>query len=648
MSTDGIIAVSVSGWSMDPTFSARVRFASVPTAATTGSGSWQLTVGPASTDVVIIITVFAANQTTALESLEQRFTIKRDPSGARRRLEPSACSSHGFGWTPGTSAPATDPVWNGRLHPRLSWSGGTTHEFPDLTVDLSFVRVTEYLKKALGGALESEYSDHVDPNDPHHGCVLHALEYTGSLGPKTWFVLVPPALNTAVVIDLISNNWTRREASNRAPRAVNALVYLRSRVTKRDKKTPNRDVLDTYSEIEKTPIVGWMNRFFAEPPAATPFFARPNAAWDSFPAIGFERQFVGSRNAPLLVQPWPSGISYDVLYRGNVRLLLDRLAICMSASGAIARSSVFDIRCGRIGVAGFSGGGNEAIKVWRADRRNIDELYLFDPQSFRQDQGKGVSLLIDAKGAVAPDLREWYRDTGKRLRMIGGLQHGDALLIANTLQADWRNLLSSAEAGRGAPPRVWVKPTTFEFRAGLGDGEIYSRAFLVPLPAGTKDDLSERRLSATGSPASALTKATGLELVENKNPLQTTVRIVALKHNETLDCSHAELAGFLHTVWGPQIQGRGPARLWKTREANPNMLVSDTATLASLRKLLAWYMMYGQIQKAFEDDEKQGFLIHRAYSVRHQWTTPGGENDATRGASFRGHFELCLRDSAFR
>lgn len=644
MSADGILTVSVSGMAMDPRFRARVRFESMPAGQSLGDGNWRLMLGPAVTQLDITIIVLASDQKTVLEALEQRFSV-RTVAGSRV-LVPGVCKSHGHGWKDGTTPALTDIEWSARLHPRLAWSAAGGHEFQGLTVDLGFVNVARHLMQALGGVLESEYGVSSSDPRPHHGCVLHALECTTQPGPRTWFALVPPSLDTAPDNPLKGKDWQPRDPGRLAPRSVDMLVYLRSRVFQGGR-------MQTYDAIEKTPIAGWMQRFYFEPPATTPFFARPGARWESYPNVGVERQLAGAGKSVVLVQPWPSGLDYGVLYQGNLRPLLDSLARCLAAQGAIARASLFDLRSGRIGLAGFSGGGNEAIKVWRAAQQTVSELFLFDPQSFRADQSRADQhLLIDSSGRVAADLQAWYRDERARLRLIGGLQHADALFIAGVLEPDWRKKLAAAESGQGPPPRVWVRPDSFEFRVGVGTAEIYSRAFLVPAgpsASGQKDELAPHRLSAVGAPASALTKATGLEWVEKKDQLlKTTVRITALKRDATLDCSHAEVAGFLETLWMPQAPGRYPLNLWQTREANPDAIVRNEATWTSLRKLLAWYVMYGQSQETYEADDKRGFLIHRAYSVRHQWTLPGGEGDATRGAGFRGYWESCLRHSAFQ
>jgi hypothetical protein len=398
-----------------------------------------------------------------------------------------------------------------------------------------------------------------------------------------------------------------------------------------------------------------MQRFFAEPPRKAPFFAQPGTEWNSFPNIGFERQLVRSGKSLLLIKPWPSGLDYgSLLGSGTLRPILNHLMICLAGNGLVAKDSLTGPRCGRIGLAGFSGGGNEAIKVWRVNRGQIDELYLFDPQSFRLDQNNqknNVWLFFDANGKIVRDLLEWFRGEDKYLRLIGGLQHPDALMIAANLLPKWRSLLEDYEAGRvNKPPRVWVKPSTLAYRTGIGDGETYAYAMLFNFNSpGALPDLLQCRLTPPGSPASALTHATGLEWIEDaNNPLVTKVNIKVLSRVETLNCSHAELAGFLHTLWLPPISGRYPAKLWKERESRASAYISDLKLFESMRLLLAWYIMYGQTQKPFDDDRAKGILIHRSYSVRHQWTTPGGEHDGTRGDKFIGHWEMCLRHSRFR
>jgi hypothetical protein len=502
MSADGILTVSVVGWDIDPKFLARVQITSLPAAQPVGMGRWRIAIGPTVTRVEITLTVRNADLSKPLESLEQVFGV--ETSNNIRTLRPVLCYNHGDGWSPGSPPVATDPIWHRRLHPRLHWSADSAHEFPGLVIDFAFVVVTAYLKGI--SSLEYVYNHAADPNDPHHGCQLHALEFTNKSGPKTWLVCVPPSLDTSLTNVLRRDNWKRGVPKERAQSSVDALVYLRSRVTRNDQ-------LHTYTKIEETSIAP-MARFFAEPPANAPFFAQPDGKWDSFPNIGFERQLVRSGKSLLLIKPWPSGLDYgSLLSSGTLRPILNHLMICLAGNGLVAKDSLSGPRCGRIGLAGFSGGGNEAIKVWRVNRGQIDELYLFDPQSFRLDQNNpknSVWLFFDANGKIAGDLLEWFRDDNKYLRLIGGLQHEDALLIADNLLPKWRSLLDDYEAGRGnKPPRVWVKPSTFAYRTGIGDGETYAYAMLFNSKSpGALPDLSQCRLTPPGSPASALTQAT--------------------------------------------------------------------------------------------------------------------------------------------
>ena len=245
-------------------------------------------------------------------------------------------------------------------------------------------------------------------------------------------------LNTAEVNHLKVDKWDRGRAPRRVASSIDALICLRSRVT-----LPSGE-MHTYDTIEKTPIAGWMNRFFAEPPSTAPFFAGPNGLWDSGPVVGFERQLVNSGKPIIVVQPRQTG--WTTPYPSERRRTgADGSAADLSCGGWRRRlGDIVNARTGRLGLCGFSGGGNEAIKVWRADRNSFDELYLFDPQSYRNDQGaKGEVLLIDSAGSLVGELRNWYRDERHRLRLIGGLQHGDALSIATLLEPGWRAALAA-------------------------------------------------------------------------------------------------------------------------------------------------------------------------------------------------------------
>ena len=345
------------------------------------------------------------------------------------------------------------------------------------------------------------------------------------------------------------------------------------------------------------------------------------------------------------------------LYTPNLRGTLDHVLIALRANGAISLGNVLDIQTARIGVAGYSGGGNEAIKVWnKANHRNVDELYLLDPQSFAKDQGRGVTLLVNEKGALVPALREWFKDDRRRLRMIGGLQHEMALFIANLLDPDWKKKLVARESSDAPAPRVWCKPTETKFRLGLGDDIIYSWA-LLPQPKDGKFDaasLAGHRLSAAGGTASALTSETGLELIEEKKPNEVACRVTALGKDVKFPVSHAELAGFLRTVWVPgrdasmqDAPGREEQDFWKRRQQNGNPKVVDEPILGDLRNLVSLYLLHGRDrEQSFNRDKLP--VIHRAFGVRHQWVSSGGEKDPSRGAKFDGYFFLCLRDSAFR
>jgi hypothetical protein len=426
----------------------------------------------------------------------------------------------------------------GCFHPRLSVGTESGHEFPFLVVNLTFVHATAFL--AREPEMLPAYNNDVGPR-PHHGCDLQALEFTHKDGPVTWFVTVPPALNTAESNPMRPKGWSRGEASGRGARAFDVLVYLRPRLAKNGK-------LVTYSELRETPLLGRLNRLVAVPKPEWPFFAGPSAGWKPGPSVGFEQQLIESGKQILVVHPWPSGLNFGHLYTPNLRRTLDHVLTALRANGAISLGNVLDIQTARIGVAGYSGGGNKAIKVWKANHRTVDELYLLDPQSFVKDQGEGGTLLVSEKGAINPALREWFKDDRRRLRMIGGLQHEMALFIANTLDPNWKKKLIARETSGAPAPRVWCKPTETKYRLGLGDDAIYSWAFLPP-PKDSKFDaasLAGHRLTPRrGGEFSHLGHRS--ELIEEKNRTKSRVGDRASRRMSS-SVSHAEFAGFLRSV----------------------------------------------------------------------------------------------------
>jgi pimeloyl-ACP methyl ester carboxylesterase len=151
-------------------------------------------------------------------------------------------------------------------------------------------------------------------------------------------------------------------------------------------------------------------------------------------------------------------------------------SICRSlwADGTIATSVCDSLRIGRIAVAGFSSGGDDAFAAMNTRPDKIDELYLFDPTGINANQSA---------------IEAWFHRGGKKLRMFGGgYRHHVMLDIA-------RNLASSDAT---------VKPVTRD--AWDGSGPVYPAA--VRCAAATGQVLS----SLTDPALSKLSVDTGLFL----------------------------------------------------------------------------------------------------------------------------------------
>jgi len=652
MAGDGLLPVMLFQDGTNAKFKARVSVGPTFAIVNPGSETPLFRVAPGVLLVFLAIQINEPDGKTPMEVVNQFCRVATDSQGVRSLVPTECWTAHAGSKTEQVGSKVV-AKWKGRFHPRLSVGAASGHEFPFLVVDLTFVHATAFL--ARDPEMDPAYNKDIGPR-PHHGCDLQALEFTHKDGPATWFVTVPPALNTAELNPMRPRGWSGGETSDRGARAFDVLVYLRPRLAKNGK-------LVTYTELGDTPLLGRLNRLVAVPKPEWPFFAGPSAGWNPGPSVSFEQQLIESGKKILVVHPWPSGINFGHLYTPNLRRTLDHVLTALRANGAISLGNVLDIQTARIGVAGYSGGGNEAIKVWKANHHTVDELYLLDPQSFAKDQAKGGTLLVSEKGAPLPALREWFKDDRRRLRMIGGLQHEMALFIANTLDPSWKKKLTARETSEAPAPRVWCKPTETTYRLGLGDDMIYSWALLPPPPKGGKFDaasLAAHRLSAPGATASSLTSDTGLELIEEKKPNEVAVRVTALTKDVKFPVSHAELAGFLRSVWVPGRPESGKEaplpdekEFWSRRQKNGNAKVVDEPTLDDLRNLVSLYLLHGRDRqesfnhdKALNRDKPPG--IHRAFGVRHQWAASGGEKDPSRGAKFEGYFYLCLRDSAFR
>jgi hypothetical protein len=216
-----------------------------------GSETPLFRIAPGVQLVFLAIQINEPNGKTPMEVVNQFCRVATDSQGIRS-LVPTKC------WTEHAGSAGSKVVvakWKGRFHPRLSVGAASGHEFPFLVVDLTFVHATAFL--ARDPEMDPAYNKDVGPR-PHHGCDLQALEFTHKDGPATWFVTVPPALNTAELNPMRPRGWSGGETSDRGARAFDVLVYLRPRLAKNGK-------LVTYTELGDTPLLGRLNRLVAVP-----------------------------------------------------------------------------------------------------------------------------------------------------------------------------------------------------------------------------------------------------------------------------------------------------------------------------------------------------------------------------------------------
>lgn len=286
-------------------------------------------------------------------------------------------------------------------------------------------------------------------------------------------------------------------------------------------------------------------------------------------------------------------------------------------------------------MAGYSHGGRMAVEAWSnaALRRVIDELYLFDPQMDMSTKPPRTGL------PNVGELMQWLDTNGRRrhFRLIGGsIQHANGLVLVNQLLPKWREQLERYEKNPASEPAplAWCRPKAPEFWRGLGQFGYYAWAFWPQpnqqnkqnyLPKDTKtpppafDD-------ASSSTRGELTKLTNIEIVRDDANTVIIRRVNARKTVTLHTVSKAELAGFAGVQWLVNMKRKA---------------IADDDELDVFAKAAIDCLVFGDDPTAKTKKHDLG------HGVRHQWAIAGGEDDATRGAQFKGYLYLCLRDSGF-
>jgi hypothetical protein len=222
----------------------------------------------------------------------------------------------------------------------------------------------------------------IDEYDSDHliGSTLRALAYTGGK-PLLWFATYPDRLAFPPSTE------------------ISCLVFFR----------PQND---PYSRIDQRHTMRRLNRFLLSPVTMAP---TPDAeGWKADQIIkatypwlraGFEQAVVDSGRHVVLLQPWPSGVSFGDAGGKELPNLVFAALRFLWAETEIAMDR-FDLQLGRLGLSGYSAGGTALWQALRANMGRVSEVYAFDAG----DTDKNPKLI-----------EEWFRQHGDtRLRMSGG------------------------------------------------------------------------------------------------------------------------------------------------------------------------------------------------------------------------------------
>ncbi len=245
----------------------------------------------------------------------------------------------------------------------------------------------------------------------------------------------------------------------------------------------------------------------------------------------------------------------------------------------------------RVGVGGFSSGGNSALKAIKEFGGSIDELYLFDPGKF-----EGSELL-----------RPWLGGkSGRKLCMIaGGYQQTNMPSVGLP-----DSMINSTSVG------FWFTDLTYLKALSAPGGPIEQFDHLVTANAA----------AVATTPA---TVATGLfRIVAPNAAVQSPIVLEGRFQN-----AHGAQSTKAHRIPGDTLPSEAEAASFAHFGAVTRPVQSDS-DVGSVAAAIV-------IQKGPEPD--------RIKALRHSWASCGGKSaDGTRtAADYKGYLQSCLERSSF-
>ncbi len=188
-----------------------------------------------------------------------------------------------------------------------------------------------------------------------------------------------------------------------------------------------------------------MNRYFLAPvPGTAAFYKKDTMEPDGqggdylYVRVGFEDALVKSGKNVVLFHPLPSGNSFGDSRGVRLPTLLSQAMALLWSNQAVGVDTG-NVQVGRLGVAGYSAGGQGLWDAFRNNKALVKEIYAFDP----------IGTVAHGDQAI-----QWACTTADaRLRMVGAAQQNAVLGIAAGIEKRKARLPSVGPAG------VTVSPT---------------------------------------------------------------------------------------------------------------------------------------------------------------------------------------------
>ena len=462
--------------------------------------------------------------------------------------------------------------FTGGFHPRLEGhlaNSGPGHLFY-VEVDNAFLHVTQ-LAGVTNAKFAAPYLSATPlPTPPagtpaHYGSKLFLYEYTRGR-PALWAVNIPPAVKPDT-------------------KPAHFVLFYR----------PIGDATVPYTNVDDASSTSLM-RYLLDP-VFGPFFVVTIKGAKKLTQIqncGFERQVSEAKKPVIFVTPQHHANDYGDSANENWPKTLQSLKTALWAENHIGGSIATGLDLGKKALGGFSFGGNPLFAALKKHRKDIDELYLFDP-----------------KGFDPAALQQWFALGGKRLRMFGGGFEHKAML-------DLEKALSTSSAT--------TRPDTLD---AWGTDRLYQTAvFMVALTDA----------SAASAPAGSLSARTGLFLASRLGNIGIelqgrssagTVIVRSLRVPEVAEDEFAAvLANYTECFADPACNAALVKEFAKSKATPPVIPVRTAADVSALAAA----------------------MVTRVQKTRHQWTVVGGRDSAgafDRGTSFRGFLQQAIEAGNF-